>query len=188
MQWLFSVMTQIHSQTDRSNVLPYPSSLAVLALRLTWQTSGITSGWHASRRQLRSCWVARQKSWDSSEKQWDSDTHTYTQTHKRRNCHIQFFLTILPRRSNYNGLLPFRVSTKLFVYPWIFVCLSACVWGCVYVCIPKDEAEFDEVFQKANFSTHIFKNRVKLETYNVSNNKQKTRSIWCKGIHFFPKT
>ncbi|XP_032432907.1 replication protein A 70 kDa DNA-binding subunit-like isoform X1 [Xiphophorus hellerii] len=29
-----------------------------------------------------------------------------------------------------------------------------------------DEAEFDEVFQKANFSTHIFKNRVKLETYN----------------------
>ncbi|XP_054907626.1 replication protein A 70 kDa DNA-binding subunit-like [Poeciliopsis prolifica] len=29
-----------------------------------------------------------------------------------------------------------------------------------------NEAEFDEVFQKANFSTHIFKNRVKLETYN----------------------
>ncbi|KAK5612981.1 hypothetical protein CRENBAI_003495 [Crenichthys baileyi] len=29
-----------------------------------------------------------------------------------------------------------------------------------------DEAEFDEVFQKANFTTHIFKNRVKLETYN----------------------
>uniref|UniRef100_A0A8C6PJN8 Replication protein A subunit n=1 Tax=Nothobranchius furzeri TaxID=105023 RepID=A0A8C6PJN8_NOTFU len=31
-----------------------------------------------------------------------------------------------------------------------------------------DETAFDEVFQKANFSTHIFKNRVKLETYNVS--------------------
>ncbi|KAM4545166.1 replication protein A 70 kDa DNA-binding subunit-like isoform 2-T2 [Odontesthes bonariensis] len=29
-----------------------------------------------------------------------------------------------------------------------------------------DEAAFDEVFQKANFTTHIFKNRVKLETYN----------------------
>ncbi|KAM4547218.1 replication protein A 70 kDa DNA-binding subunit-like [Fundulus diaphanus] len=29
-----------------------------------------------------------------------------------------------------------------------------------------DEAEFDEVFQKVNFTTHIFKNRVKLETYN----------------------
>uniref|UniRef100_A0A8C7XDA4 Replication protein A subunit n=1 Tax=Oryzias sinensis TaxID=183150 RepID=A0A8C7XDA4_9TELE len=29
-----------------------------------------------------------------------------------------------------------------------------------------DEAAFDEVFQKANFRTHIFKNRVKLETYN----------------------
>lgn len=29
-----------------------------------------------------------------------------------------------------------------------------------------DEAEFDEVFQKANFTTHIFRNRVKLETYN----------------------
>uniref|UniRef100_A0A8C6PH64 Replication protein A subunit n=1 Tax=Nothobranchius furzeri TaxID=105023 RepID=A0A8C6PH64_NOTFU len=29
-----------------------------------------------------------------------------------------------------------------------------------------DETAFDEVFQKANFSTHIFKNRVKLETYN----------------------
>uniref|UniRef100_A0A3Q2V981 Replication protein A subunit n=1 Tax=Haplochromis burtoni TaxID=8153 RepID=A0A3Q2V981_HAPBU len=27
-------------------------------------------------------------------------------------------------------------------------------------------AAFDEVFQKANFTTHIFKNRVKLETYN----------------------
>ncbi|XP_070839802.1 replication protein A 70 kDa DNA-binding subunit-like isoform X2 [Chaetodon trifascialis] len=29
-----------------------------------------------------------------------------------------------------------------------------------------DEAAFDEVFQRANFTTHIFKNRVKLETYN----------------------
>ncbi|GAA6219810.1 replication protein A 70 kDa DNA-binding subunit isoform X2 [Lates japonicus] len=29
-----------------------------------------------------------------------------------------------------------------------------------------DETAFDEVFQKANFTTHIFKNRVKLETYN----------------------
>ncbi|XP_030010008.1 replication protein A 70 kDa DNA-binding subunit-like isoform X1 [Sphaeramia orbicularis] len=29
-----------------------------------------------------------------------------------------------------------------------------------------DEAAFDEVFQKANFTTHIFKNKVKLETYN----------------------
>lgn len=29
-----------------------------------------------------------------------------------------------------------------------------------------DEDAFDEVFQKASFKTHIFKNRVKLETYN----------------------
>ncbi|XP_056265709.1 replication protein A 70 kDa DNA-binding subunit-like isoform X2 [Pseudoliparis swirei] len=29
-----------------------------------------------------------------------------------------------------------------------------------------DETAFDEVFQKANFTTHLFKNRVKLETYN----------------------
>ncbi|KAM9846419.1 replication protein A 70 kDa DNA-binding subunit-like [Aulostomus maculatus] len=29
-----------------------------------------------------------------------------------------------------------------------------------------DEDEFEQVFQKANFRTHIFKNRVKLETYN----------------------
>nr|XP_046266711.1 replication protein A 70 kDa DNA-binding subunit-like isoform X2 [Scatophagus argus] len=29
-----------------------------------------------------------------------------------------------------------------------------------------DEAAFDDVFHKANFTTHIFKNRVKLETYN----------------------
>lgn len=29
-----------------------------------------------------------------------------------------------------------------------------------------DEEAFEQVFQKANFSTHIFKNRVKLETYN----------------------
>ncbi|XP_047463887.1 replication protein A 70 kDa DNA-binding subunit-like isoform X2 [Mugil cephalus] len=29
-----------------------------------------------------------------------------------------------------------------------------------------DEAAFDEVFQKVNFTTHVFKNRVKLETYN----------------------
>ncbi|KAM4620172.1 replication protein A 70 kDa DNA-binding subunit-like isoform 2-T2 [Polymixia lowei] len=29
-----------------------------------------------------------------------------------------------------------------------------------------DEAAFDEVFQKTNYTTHIFKNRVKLETYN----------------------
>ncbi|KAL0994830.1 hypothetical protein UPYG_G00127700 [Umbra pygmaea] len=30
----------------------------------------------------------------------------------------------------------------------------------------KNEDAFDEVFQKANFTTHIFRNRVKLETYN----------------------
>ncbi|XP_055082739.1 replication protein A 70 kDa DNA-binding subunit-like isoform X2 [Periophthalmus magnuspinnatus] len=29
-----------------------------------------------------------------------------------------------------------------------------------------DEEAFNQVFQKANFTTHIFKNRVKLETYN----------------------
>ncbi|XP_028451203.1 replication protein A 70 kDa DNA-binding subunit-like isoform X1 [Perca flavescens] len=29
-----------------------------------------------------------------------------------------------------------------------------------------DEAAFDEVFQKTNFTTHIFRNKVKLETYN----------------------
>ncbi|XP_042354869.1 replication protein A 70 kDa DNA-binding subunit-like [Plectropomus leopardus] len=29
-----------------------------------------------------------------------------------------------------------------------------------------DEAAFDDVFQKTNFTTHIFRNRVKLETYN----------------------
>ncbi|CAG5872957.1 unnamed protein product [Menidia menidia] len=29
-----------------------------------------------------------------------------------------------------------------------------------------DEAAFDEVFQRANFTTHIFRNRVKMETYN----------------------
>ncbi|XP_053187878.1 replication protein A 70 kDa DNA-binding subunit-like [Scomber japonicus] len=29
-----------------------------------------------------------------------------------------------------------------------------------------DEAAFDEVFQKVNYTTHIFNNRVKLETYN----------------------
>ncbi|KAK9536530.1 hypothetical protein VZT92_006303 [Zoarces viviparus] len=29
-----------------------------------------------------------------------------------------------------------------------------------------DETAFDEVFQKTNFTTHIFRNRVKLETYN----------------------
>ncbi|KAM9347966.1 replication protein A 70 kDa DNA-binding subunit-like [Symphorus nematophorus] len=29
-----------------------------------------------------------------------------------------------------------------------------------------DEAAFDEVFQRVNFTTHIFKSRVKLETYN----------------------
>uniref|UniRef100_A0A3B3DDF6 Replication protein A subunit n=1 Tax=Oryzias melastigma TaxID=30732 RepID=A0A3B3DDF6_ORYME len=31
-----------------------------------------------------------------------------------------------------------------------------------------DEAAFEQVFQNANFRTHIFKNRVKLETYHVS--------------------
>uniref|UniRef100_A0A3Q2PG01 Replication protein A1 n=1 Tax=Fundulus heteroclitus TaxID=8078 RepID=A0A3Q2PG01_FUNHE len=30
----------------------------------------------------------------------------------------------------------------------------------------RETAEFEEVFQKVNFTTHIFKNRVKLETYN----------------------
>lgn len=29
-----------------------------------------------------------------------------------------------------------------------------------------DEAAFDEVFRKVIFTTHVFRNRVKLETYN----------------------
>uniref|UniRef100_A0A3Q3QNJ7 Replication protein A subunit n=1 Tax=Monopterus albus TaxID=43700 RepID=A0A3Q3QNJ7_MONAL len=32
----------------------------------------------------------------------------------------------------------------------------------------SNEAAFDEVFQQANFNTFVFRNRVKLETYNVS--------------------
>uniref|UniRef100_A0A4W6FKJ5 Replication protein A subunit n=1 Tax=Lates calcarifer TaxID=8187 RepID=A0A4W6FKJ5_LATCA len=40
-----------------------------------------------------------------------------------------------------------------------------------------DETAFDEVFQKANFTTHIFKNRVKLETYNVSSYKPEHNRI-----------
>ncbi len=33
----------------------------------------------------------------------------------------------------------------------------------------QNEAAFDEVFQQANFNTFVFRSRVKLETYNVSN-------------------
>lgn len=33
---------------------------------------------------------------------------------------------------------------------------------------PQNEAAFDEIFQQANFNTFVFRNRVKLETYNVS--------------------
>lgn len=32
----------------------------------------------------------------------------------------------------------------------------------------QNEAAFDEIFQQANFNTFVFRNRVKLETYNVS--------------------
>ncbi|XP_008423223.1 replication protein A 70 kDa DNA-binding subunit-like [Poecilia reticulata] len=32
----------------------------------------------------------------------------------------------------------------------------------------SNESAFDEIFQQANFNTFIFRNRVKLETYNVS--------------------
>lgn len=32
----------------------------------------------------------------------------------------------------------------------------------------QNEAAFDEVFQQANFNSFIFRSRVKLETYNVS--------------------
>lgn len=40
---------------------------------------------------------------------------------------------------------------------------------CVFVCrVPKDEDAFNEVFQKACYTTNIFRNRIKLETYNVS--------------------
>lgn len=37
-----------------------------------------------------------------------------------------------------------------------------CVW------VFQNEAAFDEIFQQANFNTFVFRNRVKLETYNVS--------------------
>lgn len=40
----------------------------------------------------------------------------------------------------------------------------------------QNEAAFDEVFQHANFSTFVFRNRVKLETYNVS--------TYLTGYHF----
>ncbi|KAF0038588.1 hypothetical protein F2P81_009072 [Scophthalmus maximus] len=40
-----------------------------------------------------------------------------------------------------------------------------------------DETAFNEVFQKANFTTHIFKNRVKLETYNVKKTNQDIHNL-----------
>lgn len=39
---------------------------------------------------------------------------------------------------------------------------------CLCVCVPKDEDSFNDVFMRASYRTHIFRNRVKLETYNVS--------------------
>ncbi len=41
----------------------------------------------------------------------------------------------------------------------------------LYYCLAlllQNESAFDEVFQHANFNTFVFRNRVKLETYNVS--------------------
>lgn len=64
----------------------------------------------------------------------------------QENCLCNF-----ARRFNCKRLLPVLPDV---VFPLFFV--------------SKDETAFDEVFQKANFTTHIFKNRVKLETYNVS--------------------
>lgn len=50
-------------------------SLSV-CIRPTWLTLGITSGWPASRTQLRSCWVTVRKHWDGSETRWDK-AHTF---------------------------------------------------------------------------------------------------------------
>lgn len=58
---------------------------------------------------------------------------------------------------------------------------------CVCVCVPKDEDAFNEVFLRASYTTHIFRNRVKLETYNVSpwlvlhwkKWKSECSSRWC---------
>lgn len=52
----------------------------------------------------------------------------------------------------------------VFFYIVLFVIL-------LYYCLAlllQNEAAFDEVFQRANFNTFVFRNRVKLETYNVS--------------------
>uniref|UniRef100_A0A4W5KB89 Replication factor A C-terminal domain-containing protein n=1 Tax=Hucho hucho TaxID=62062 RepID=A0A4W5KB89_9TELE len=35
-----------------------------------------------------------------------------------------------------------------------------------HLSVHQDEVEFEKVFRKVNFTTHIFRNRVKLETYN----------------------
>lgn len=58
--------------TTHTWLIPYLLPFIIfVCLRPTWLTSGITSGWHVSRRQLRPCWVTVQRRWGSSEIQWD---------------------------------------------------------------------------------------------------------------------
>lgn len=45
----------------------------------------------------------------------------------------------------------------------------------------QNEAAFDEVFQHANFNTFVFRNRVKLETYNVSYADKKISGAFSMG-------
>lgn len=93
----------------------------------------------------------------------------------QENCPYNF-----SSRCNFNSLLPVNH------WPWLhFPCFCVFVFMCVFV--PEDEAAFDEIFQKANFTTHIFKNQAKLETYNVSSYKREHKGIWYNATPFsFP--
>lgn len=49
----------------------------------------------------------------------------------------------------------------------------------------QNEAAFDEIFQQANFNTFVFRNRVKLETYNVSRTGMVISLIKCLWIYCY---
>lgn len=46
----------------------------------------------------------------------------------------------------------------------------------------QNEAAYDDIFQMANFSTFIFRSRVKLETYNVSQTKNRGEKYICVAV------
>lgn len=93
----------------------------------------------------------------------------------------------LKKNNSLTNLFPFIFP--LFLLHYVYSILVRVYFVCLFFFFQfilflnfQNEAAYDDIFQMANFSTFIFRSRVKLETYNVSQTKNRGEKYICVAV------